>query len=199
MDMMTVPKRIVDLLTQIQKDGVIQRASELQEVYRLIAAHSAGAQEPVALTYSERKLLARINNDNKSYVTWDDRQNVLKLVYRLCALYAQPQPMTQTDAARDLSNLLARIHRDGGHYEAEHGTDKAVADADDKVAPLNAMMDAARDAKRYQAIRSQVLPFNAYASGNPNWRFPRYGPRGATFDEAIDAEIERIDRNKEQS
>lgn len=27
------------------------------------------------------------------------------------------------------SNLLAVIHRDGGHYEQEHGTDKAVADA----------------------------------------------------------------------
>lgn len=47
MDMVTVPKRIVDLLTQIQKYGTIARASELQEVYRLIAAHNAGAQEPV--------------------------------------------------------------------------------------------------------------------------------------------------------
>lgn len=33
-----------------------------------------------------------------------------------------------------LSNLLCRIHGDGGHYEAEHGTDKAVVDADIKVA-----------------------------------------------------------------
>lgn len=37
-----------------------------------------------------------------------------------------------------LSNLLARIHRDGGHYEAEHGTAKAVADADDIVARIYA-------------------------------------------------------------
>ena len=29
-----------------------------------------------------------------------------------------------------LSNLLARLHRDGGHYEAEHGTAKAVIDAE---------------------------------------------------------------------
>ena len=29
-----------------------------------------------------------------------------------------------------LSNLLARLHRDGGHYEAEHGTAKAVVDAE---------------------------------------------------------------------
>jgi len=36
--------------------------------------------------------------------------------------------------ARYLSNLLARIHRDGGHYEQQHGTEKAVADADELVA-----------------------------------------------------------------
>jgi len=32
-----------------------------------------------------------------------------------------------------LSNLLAVIHADGGHYEAEHGTVKAVTDAIEKV------------------------------------------------------------------
>lgn len=36
-----------------------------------------------------------------------------------------------------LSNLLARIHRDGGHYEAEHGTEKAVAEAEKRIAELN--------------------------------------------------------------
>lgn len=33
-------------------------------------------------------------------------------------------------------NLLARIHRDGGHYVEEHGVAKAVADADVIVAKL---------------------------------------------------------------
>lgn len=43
----------------------------------------------------------------------------------------------QRDAARHhTSNLLARIHRDGGHYESEHGTSKAVEDADGIVASL---------------------------------------------------------------
>lgn len=36
-------------------------------------------------------------------------------------------------AVRDLSNLLAMIHRDGGHYEAKHGTEKAVEDAKEIV------------------------------------------------------------------
>lgn len=40
------------------------------------------------------------------------------------------------EAKRHLGNLLARIHRDGGHYEEEHGTEKAVKDADHIVAQL---------------------------------------------------------------
>ena len=40
-----------------------------------------------------------------------------------------------------LSNLLARVHRDGGHYEAEHGVDQAVFDADIIVAELHAAKD----------------------------------------------------------
>lgn len=32
-----------------------------------------------------------------------------------------------------LGNLLARIHRDGGHYITEHGWAKAEADADAKI------------------------------------------------------------------
>ena len=46
-----------------------------------------------------------------------------------------------------LSNLLARIHRDGGHYEAEHGTAKAVADADVIVANMYAMQKTLNDQK----------------------------------------------------
>lgn len=33
-----------------------------------------------------------------------------------------------------LHNLLARIHRDGGHYTEEHGVEKACRDADLRVA-----------------------------------------------------------------
>jgi len=36
---------------------------------------------------------------------------------------------TETRTARHLENLLAVIHRDGGHYVGRHGLDKAVADA----------------------------------------------------------------------
>ena len=49
--------------------------------------------------------------------------------------------MTIREEETHISNLLARIHRDGGHYEVEHGTDKACKDADLIVAKLNAMSD----------------------------------------------------------
>lgn len=38
-------------------------------------------------------------------------------------------------------NLLARIHRDGGHYVEEHGLDKALEDADAKVVAWLALSD----------------------------------------------------------
>lgn len=40
------------------------------------------------------------------------------------------------EASRHLSNLLAIIHRDGGHHQAKHGTEKAIADAHLKWADL---------------------------------------------------------------
>jgi hypothetical protein len=58
--------------------------------------------------------------------------------------FAAAVAQSEQDAARckrDLKNLLARIHRDGGQYVAEHGQDKAVADADLIVADLNADRD----------------------------------------------------------
>lgn len=41
----------------------------------------------------------------------------------------------------ELNNLLARIHRDGGHYIAEHGLGQALRSADIKVAKLHATID----------------------------------------------------------
>lgn len=50
-----------------------------------------------------------------------------------------------------LSSLLARIHRDGGHYEAENGTTEAIIDADLIVANLNAMFTMREVQKQIQA------------------------------------------------
>jgi len=57
---------------------------------------------------------------------------------------ALAQQGEQTD--QRLVNLLCRIHRDGGHYITKHGIDKAVIDADVRVAQLNALTDTAAPA-----------------------------------------------------
>lgn len=44
-DYVRVPARVVELLAIINRDGVIKRASELQEVYRLINAARAGKKQ----------------------------------------------------------------------------------------------------------------------------------------------------------
>ncbi|MBM5651979.1 hypothetical protein GSH05_09960 [Burkholderia pseudomallei] len=44
-DYVRVPARVVELLAIINRDGVIKRASELQEVYRLINAARAGEKQ----------------------------------------------------------------------------------------------------------------------------------------------------------
>ena len=51
----------------------------------------------------------------------------------------------QADAIAALSsqlgNLLAIIHRDGGHYESEHGTEKACEDAETAVHVMRGCVD----------------------------------------------------------
>ena len=54
--------------------------------------------------------------------------------YAIAAVELNRQPASND--SQHLNNLLARIHRDGGHYQGQHGTDKAVADADLIVARL---------------------------------------------------------------
>jgi hypothetical protein len=44
-----------------------------------------------------------------------------------------------------LRNLLARIHRDGGHYLEEHGLDKALEDADAQVVQWLTMQERLAD------------------------------------------------------
>lgn len=60
-------------------------------------------------------------------------------------------------AARDqqAGNVLARIHRDGGHYITQHGWEKACVDADAVVCRLQAQL-AASEEKRLLLV-AEVL------------------------------------------
>ena len=81
----------------------------------------------------------------------------------------------QADAIATLSsqlgNLLAVIHRDGGHYEAEHGTEKASDDAITAVHVLRGSLegyveankhmkgeldDALEDARKYAEAKGEI-------------------------------------------
>lgn len=60
-----------------------------------------------------------------------------------------------------LLNLLARIHRDGGHYTVEHGLAKSVEDADKVICDMRAELDrwarhrcAPRDAQEPKPVRN---------------------------------------------
>jgi hypothetical protein len=79
-----------------------------------------------------------------------------------------------------LGNLLAVVHGDGGHYEAEHGTDKAVVDAleryYDNLRTTDATLYALRervagleqDAARYRATLLNVRLALDVANTTPN-------------------------------
>ena len=48
----------------------------------------------------------------------------------------------------DMSALLARIHGDGGHYESDHGTQKAITDAGELVANLRTMLSESKESAK---------------------------------------------------
>lgn len=58
-----------------------------------------------------------------------------------------------------LQNLLARIHRDGGHYTAEHGLERSCADAETKVVETGGELAALREDKALlDFLESQAIP-----------------------------------------
>lgn len=71
--------------------------------------------------------------------------------------FARKLERERNQAREERSNLLARIHRDGGHYESLHGTAKAVADADAIIAKAFADLDelSTRLIKRTQAFNEK--------------------------------------------
>jgi len=64
-----------------------------------------------------------------------------------------------------LRNLLARIHRDGGHYVEEHGLDKALEDADAQVVQWLSMQDRLADALFVLGMVGKNNRINAGAKG----------------------------------
>ena len=81
-----------------------------------------------------------------------DQESIEDLIDFVCDEWAAPAPVALTDEERQVRNLLAVIHRDGGHYAVEHGIAKACVDAiqawyapSDDVSRLTAERDALRE------------------------------------------------------
>ena len=62
-----------------------------------------------------------------------------------------------------LGSLLAVIHRDGGHYQTEHGTEKACADAELAVHVQRGIADGYHDAIKIWRHRAEQLAIEADA------------------------------------
>lgn len=68
---------------------------------------------------------------------WEARP-AFRLPTPLDSIVMRQLEVENAELATELGNLLAVIHRDGGQYQSQHGTAKAVADARDVVIALRA-------------------------------------------------------------
>lgn len=102
---------------------------------------------------------------------------------------------TQENASlrEELLNLLAVIHRDGGHYVAERGIEKAGVDAERIVLDLRAKLAEAE--RRIQELReSLVLLYDRYENGEPCFDYTEAGEKGDALGNAISLSPEEEDQ-----
>jgi hypothetical protein len=93
------------------------------------------------LTFMQSK-----NDDEEAFASYLTTLNVhviLKLIEKYKALEAKYERLKPRHEAyvKMLGELLAVLHADGGHYQYEHGTEKAVADAITKYYELVKQLD----------------------------------------------------------
>ena len=85
----------------------------------------------IALVCNVLAEMLDLAEDAKNYLYWGWTNEATNKSYRVRVSYAEGKsPETLADEATEkLRELLAVIHRDGGHYEEEHGMEKAWQDA----------------------------------------------------------------------
>lgn len=99
---------------------------------------------------AEKLAAGQASLDSADAVDWKSRHDELQKAYAehaevTAALHARAE---KTESV--LANLLAIIHRDGGHYQAEHGTEKAVEEAHQELSRC-------RDLKRENEAMREAL------------------------------------------
>ena len=83
------------------------------------------------------------NEANATHIATANPAAVLELIEKYKALEAENERLKPRHEAyvKMLGELLAVLHADGGHYQYEHGTEKAVADAITKYYELVKQLD----------------------------------------------------------
>ena len=83
------------------------------------------------------------NEANATHIATANPAAVLELIEKYKALEAKYERLKPRHEAyvKMLGELLAVLHADGGHYQYEHGTEKAVADAITKYYELVKQLD----------------------------------------------------------
>ena len=117
-----------------------------------------------ALEALEADYQAKCAEVELTYTVIDDLQHRLRVANEAqrceCSADQACKFARERDAtSQQLSNLLCRIHRDGGLYEVENGTAKAVGDADVLVANLYAALELSNNL--YKELYDEKLSLDA--------------------------------------
>ena len=102
----------------------------------------------------------------------DDDQEYIEDARKAIAALIEQQPADDPEELRQtLANILCRIHRDGGHYIAEHGWRKAIQDADLKVAQMNADADTRPQSAAWVGLTDEEIDsvFDGVTEEKPMW------------------------------
>lgn len=108
---------------------------DAQEHYDEVKATLQGAHRIMESLSAIERRVGPVGSHARGYT--HKITNALRHLDALLAASAAPA----IGDSQHLANLLARIHQDGGHYQAKHGTEQAVDDADHIVAELHAKFD----------------------------------------------------------
>ncbi len=132
----------LELLQQEAIANEIDRDEELQDVRTDLAAAVARTSSLERTIATIQMRLRRAGQLLIEEIGADGPENADDTAERAAGVIRNQADAIAT-MSDQLGNLLAVIHRDGGHYESEHGTERACADAMQRICDTRAGLGAA--------------------------------------------------------
>lgn len=144
-----------------------ERDELLEEVKRLRAAPSVASGAPADELWHLIDAYADARQEYATstarHLSKQQRENVADAKVALTAAIAASQQAAPVSAAHKdsvlLQELLARIHRDGGHHSAAVGTEQSAKDADGIIAAIYAATGP--DAKLVEALQAIIAKYHS--------------------------------------